>query len=51
LNKLPILKLYKNGIVGDDKLKTSYEIVSKEYDMIMDELFDGLVDNVKEVNG
>mmetsp|Transcript_24206 Transcript_24206/g.23783 ORF Transcript_24206/g.23783 Transcript_24206/m.23783 type:complete len:167 (+) Transcript_24206:973-1473(+) len=48
--KLPVLKFYKNGLLGSDKMKKAYQILSTYYDSFLEELHEGMDHNIKEVN-
>jgi hypothetical protein len=44
------LKFYRNGVVGDDKLAKGYEVTGKTLDSVVEEIHEGVINNIKEVN-
>jgi len=51
-NKFPSLRFYKNAMTGDEKKDKSFEIYikGKKYDDIMEEIDEGLVNEVREIS-
>lgn len=50
-NKFPQLRFYKNNIFGDEKNQKSFEIyLTTKIEPILDEIFDGMDSDVKEVS-
>jgi hypothetical protein len=48
-HKLPLIKFYRNGQTGEDKLTKGYEIMNAKYKDMVEELHEGISHNVKEV--
>lgn len=45
------MRFFKNNLFGDDKLNKSFEIyMNKDYNTILEEVHEGILNNVKEIN-